>query len=283
MKKYNGDKKKFIIIGIIFIIGVMIFVTAKNINGNRKLTFFEKVIKDSVGFVEKIVYAPIDFVKDRIELQKDKNRIYKKYKKYDEEKEKKDFYKAKIKELDNEIDELKLLLDLNSTLTDYKAINATVTNRNVGYWYNTLTIDKGSHDGIEEGYAVVVNKGLIGKVVSVSEFNSTIKLLSADELNNKISVKINVDGKSVYGLLASYNRKNNIYIVEGISDIGELQEGSYVTTTGFSELFPSGILIGTVKNVTLDNYELTKVVEVTPSVNFDDINYVSVLKKEVTE
>ena len=56
-----------------------------------------------------------------------------------------------------------------------------------------------------------------------------------------------------------------------------------LVTTGFSELFPSGILIGTVKKVTLDNYELTKVVEVTPSVNFDDINYVSVLKKEVTE
>lgn len=283
MRKFSGDKKKNIILGIIVIVGLMVFITAKKIRNDKELNFFEKIIKDSVCFVERIVYAPIDFVKDQIDLQKDKNKIYKKYKKYDEEKTKEDFNKARIDELTKEIEELKKVLDLNSTLTDYKAINATVINRNVGYWYNTLTIDKGSHDGIEEGYAVVVNEGLIGKIVGVSEFNSTIKLLSSDELGNKISVKINIDGKSIYGLLTSYDSKNNVYIIEGISEIGDLQEGSYVTTTGFSDLFPSGILLGTIKKVTLDHYELTKVVEVTPSVDFDDINYVSVLKKEVKQ
>ncbi|MBQ9318814.1 MAG: rod shape-determining protein MreC [Bacilli bacterium] len=283
MRKFSGDKKKVIILGIIVIVGLMVFITAKKIRNDKELNFFEKIIKDSVCFVERIVYAPIDFIKDQIDLQKDKNKIYKKYKKYDEEKTKEDFNKARVDELTKEIEELKKILDLNSTLTDYKAINATVINRNVGYWYNTLTIDKGSHDGIEEGYAVVVNEGLIGKVVGVSEFNSTIKLLSSDELGNKISVKINIDGKSIYGLLTSYDSKNNVYIIEGISEIGDLQEGSYVTTTGFSDLFPSGILLGSIKKVTLDQYELTKVVEVTPSVNFDDINYVSVLKKEVKQ
>lgn len=283
MRKFSGEKKKIIILGIIVIMGLMVFVTAKKIREDKELNFFEKIIKDSVCFVEKIVYAPIDFVKDKIDLQKDKNIIYKKYKKYDEEKAKEEFNKARVQELTKEIEELKKVLDLNSTLTDYKAINATVINRNVGYWYNTLTIDKGSHDGIEEGYAVVVNEGLIGKVVGVSEFHSTVKLLSSDELGNKISVKINIDGKSIYGLLTSYDSKNNAYIIEGISEIGDLQEGSYVTTTGFSDLFPSGILLGSIKKVTLDQYELTKVVEVTPSVNFDDINYVSVLKKEVKQ
>ena len=281
MRKFSGDKKKVIILGIIVIVGLMVFITAKKIRNDKELNFFEKIIKDSVCFVERIVYAPIDFIKDQIDLQKDKNKIYKKYKKYDEEKTKEDFNKARVDELTKEIEELKKILDLNSTLTDYKAINATDINRNVRYWYNTLTIDKGSHDGIEEGYAVVVNEGLIGKVVGVSEFNSTIKLLSSDELGNKISVKINIDGKSIYGLLTSYDSKNNVYIIEGISEIGDLQEGSYVTTTGFSDLFPSGILLGSIKKVTLDQYELTKVVEVTPSVNFDDINYVSVLNKEV--
>ena len=275
------SKKKYIIIGIILVVCLMIFKTARSVKEDRELNFFEKIVKDSVGFVEKIVYAPIDFVKDKIDIQKEKDRIYKKYKKIDEEKIKKDSYKAQIEELNKEIDELKSLLDLNSTISDYTPINATVINRNVGYWYNTITIDKGSHDGIEEGYAVIVNDGLIGKVVAVSEFTSSVRLLTSDEVKNKISVKINIEGKSIYGLLSSYDSKNNIYIIEGISDIEELKEGSYVTTTGLSELFPSGILIGTIKSVTYDNYQLTKVVEVIPSVNFDDINYVSVLKREV--
>lgn len=275
------SKKKYIIIGIILVVCLMIFKTARSVKEDRELNFFEKIVKDSVGFVEKIVYAPIDFVKDKIDIQKEKDRIYKKYKKIDEEKIKKDSYKAQIEELNKEIDELKSLLDLNSTISDYTPINATVINRNVGYWYNTITIDKGSHDGIEEGYAVIVNDGLIGRVVAVSEFTSSVRLLTSDEVKNKISVKINIEGKSIYGLLSSYDSKNNIYIIEGISDIEELKEGSYVTTTGLSELFPSGILIGTIKSVTYDNYQLTKVVEVIPSVNFDDINYVSVLKREV--
>lgn len=281
MKKRN--KKKYIIIGIILLVGIMVFVTAKSDREGKKLNFFEKAIKDSVNFVEKILYAPIDFVKDKIDLQKEKDRIYKKYKNIEKEKIKKESYKARIDELNNEINELKDLLDLNNITSDYTMINATVINRNVNYWHNTLTIDKGSHDGIEEGYAVVVNEGLIGKVVGVSEFTSSVKLLTSDEISNKISIKINKEGKSIYGLLASYDNKNNTYIIEGISDIDELEIGSYVTTTGLSELFPSGILIGTIKKVTYDKYELTKVVEVTPSVDFNDITYVSVLKREVKE
>lgn len=274
-------KKKYIVIIIILILGLMVFVTAKKSRDGKKLNFLEKAIKDSVNFVEKIVYAPVDFVKDNIDLQKEKNKIYKKYKDIEEDSIKENSYKATIDELNNEIKELKSLLDLNNITSDYNVINATVINRNINSWYNVLTIDKGSHDGIKEGYAVTISEGLIGKIVGVSEFSSTVKLLTTDEISNKISIKINKEGKSIYGLLTNYDSKNNVYIIEGISDIDELEIGSYVTTTGLSELFPSGILVGTINKVTYDKYQLTKVVEVTPSVDFNNIEYVSVLKREV--
>ena len=274
-------KKKYIVIIIILILGLMVFVTAKKSRDGKKLNFLEKAIKDSVNFVEKIVYVPIDFVKDNIDLQKEKNKIYKKYKDIEEDSIKENSYKATIDELNNEIKELKSLLDLNNITSDYNVINATVINRNINSWYNVLTIDKGSHDGIKEGYAVTISEGLIGKIVGVSEFSSTVKLLTTDEISNKISIKINKEGKSIYGLLTNYDSKNNVYIIEGISDIDELEIVSYVTTTGLSELFPSGILVGTINKVTYDKYQLTKVVEVTPSVDFNNIEYVSVLKREV--
>ena len=274
-------KKKYIVIIIILILGLMVFITAKKSRDGKKLNFLEKAIKDSVNFVEKIVYVPIDFVKDNIDLQKEKNKIYKKYKDIEEDSIKENSYKATIDELNNEIKELKSLLDLNNITSDYNVINATVINRNINSWYNVLTIDKGSHDGIKEGYAVTISEGLIGKIVGVSEFSSTVKLLTTDEISNKISIKINKEGKSIYGLLTNYDSKNNVYIIEGISDIDELEIGSYVTTTGLSELFPSGILVGTINKVTYDKYQLTKVVEVTPSVDFNNIEYVSVLKREV--
>lgn len=277
---YKKNKIKYIVLIVVVILAIIIGVTARSVREDKDLNFFEKAVKDTVNFVGGIFYAPIDAIKDKIDLEKDKDAIYKKYKKVEEEKDKEDSYLATINELESEIDDLKAMLDLNSVLSEYTCINATVINRNIGYWYNTITIDKGSKQGIKEGMAVVVNEGLIGRIIKVSNHNSTVKLLSTEDLNNKISVKINIDGKSVYGLLSSYDYDKNVYIVEGISDSDKIEEDSYVTTTGLSEMFPSGILVGSVKKVVVDKYDLTKVVEVTPAVDFDDITVVTVLKRE---
>lgn len=275
----NG-KNKYIILIILVVVGILVVVTTISVKENRKLNFFEKAIKDSTTFVTSTIYKPIGFIKDKIKENNEKNKIYKEYKKLKDKADKSKVYEARIKELESEIDNLKKSLDINQTITDYKKINASVVNRNVGSWYNTVNINKGSKSGIKEGYAVITSEGLIGKVVSVSNFTSTVKLLSTDEVINKISVKIEVDDKSIYGLLSSYNKKNNTYLVEGISDNTEIKNGSKVVTTGLTDAFPSGILIGEVKSVTKDRYFLAKAVEVTPSVDFGDIDIVTVLDRE---
>ena len=276
----NGNNKKYIILIILVVVGILVVVTTIAVKENRKLNFFEKAIKDSTTFVTGTIYKPIGFIKDKIKENDEKNKIYKQYKKLKEKADKAKVLEARIKELEGEIDNLKKSLSLNQTITDYKKINASVVNRNVGAWYNTVNINKGSKAGIKEGYAVITDKGLIGKVVSVSNFTSTVKLLSTDEVINKISVKIEVDDKSIYGLLSYYDKKNNAYIVEGISDNTEIKNGSKVVTTGLTDAFPAGILIGEVKNVTKDRYQLAKAVEVTPSIDFDDIDIVTVLDRE---
>lgn len=275
----KGNKKRYIILSILICLALVIVLTTRSIKEGRRLNFFEKAIKDSTTFIMDIASKPVKIVKKQISENNEKNKMYKEYKKLKNKAEKSKVYEARIKELEKEIDDLKEALDLNDTITDYKEINAEVVNRNVGAWYNTLNINKGSKSGIKEGMAVIVNKGLIGKVINVSNFTSTVKLLSTDELSNKISVKIEQDDKSVYGLLTSYNQKKNIYLIEGISDNTEIKNGSRVVTTGLSEVFPSGILVGEVKSVTKDKYDLARAVEVTPSVDFDDINIVTVLDR----
>ena len=275
----KGKNKRYIVLAILIVIAFMIAITTKSIKENRDLNFFEKAIKDSTTFVMNIANKPVEFIKDKLKENKEKNQMYKEYKKLKSKAEKSDLYLARIEELENEIDDLKESLDLE-TITGYKEINATVVNRNVGSWYNNVTINKGSKSGIKEGMAVITNKGLICKIINVSNFTSTVKLLATDELSNKISVKIQLDDKSVYGLLTSYDKKKNIYLVEGISDNDEINVGSKVVTTGLSEIFPSGILVGEVKKVTKDKYELAKALEVTPAVDFDDINIVTVLDRD---
>ena len=70
------------------------------------------------------------------------------------------------------------------------------------------------------------------------------------------------------------------YIVEGISNDIEIPLDSVVTTTGMSEVFPSGILIGKVKEIGADNFDLAKIIYVGTEVNYDDLEYVTILKRD---
>lgn len=281
MKRKNINMKFFIIVIIILFV-ILMAITAHSLDDSKELNFFEKTIKDSVTFVEKILYAPIGFIKEKVEMFSETKDLYKKYTKLKEKVEKTDLYYAQIEELQKEVTELKSTLELNSTLSEYSYVNATVVNRNVGYWYNTFVIDKGSKNGVKEGDAVITNKGLIGKIINVSNFSSTVKLLTSDEISNKISIKISSDDNH-YGLLIGYDVNNNTYKIEGITNSNEIDEGDMVTTTGLTDYFPSGILIGHVSKIVKDEYDLNSIIEVTPSVNFNDVSIVTVLNRKAEE
>lgn len=282
MKKQN-NKLKYIIISIIVIFAILLGITSRSLDEKRNLNFFEKAVKDTTTFIQKIFYTPIKFVKEKVEMIDETKDLYKKYTDLKEKVEKTDLYYAQIQELQKEVAELKSVTELNSTLSEYTYVNATVINRNIGYWYNSLTIDKGSKNGIKQGDAVITSNGLIGKIISVSNFSSTVKLLTTDEISNKISVKINSNDKYLYGLLIGYDKEQNIYSIEGITDSDSVKEGDLVTTTGLTDYFPSGILIGRVSRVVKDEYDLNSIVEVTPSVKFENISIVTVLNRKANE
>lgn len=277
--KRNKIEKKYILLGVVIGIVVLLVIVSSIVNSKRELSPVEMAIKDTVLLVEKVAYAPIRFVKDKVDEITKLHNIYEEYQILENKIGETDSIKAKNLELADEVDKLSKMLELNQTLSKDSYLNATVINRNLGYWYNTVTIDKGSKNGVEVDMPVVVSEGLIGKVSKVTNFNSTVKLLTSDDVNNKISVKIDVDGKNVYGLLSGYNKETGNFIVEGIADNTEIKKDSFVMTTGMGDIFPSGILVGKVASITTDNFDLAKTVEVKSDVNFDDIRYVTILKR----
>lgn len=181
-------------------------------------------------------------------------------------------------ELENQISELKKILSIDNVLSEYENIYGVVISRDIGYWYDKVIINKGSNDGVMEGMAVINSEGLIGKVISSSNFNSTVQLLTSENIN-KTSVKIENNDNYVYGLITEYKEDKNSYIIEGISD--DIKIGSKVTTTGFGDIFPAGIIVGTVIDSNSDAYGLAKTIEIKPNVDFNNINIVSILKRKI--
>ena len=286
MRGYRHNKRNSYIKGtIIFIVSVAIVIfTGYSLKKERNLNFFEKTIKDIGVFVQEVLYAPIKFTKDKIEVNKEKEDIYKKYKALEKKKDMYEANNARIEELEKENKELKKFLDIESSLTDYDIINASIVSRDVGYWYDKIVINKGQKNGVENKMAVIIDGGVIGYVSEVSNHTANVQLLTTKNLKNKVSVKISLgDGKYANGLLIGYDDKKNVYKIEGISFSGSIPDNAVVTTTGLGDNFPSGILIGHVISTTTDNFDLGKIVEVKPSVNFNDINNVILLKRKDTD
>jgi rod shape-determining protein MreC len=227
-----------------------------------------------------VVEIPIHKVEEMYQKWKIKDDLYEKYIDLKEEVEKTDFMTAKYNESLKVINELEAMLDLNSTLVENTYLNATVIGRNLGFWYDKITIDKGSKNGVEENMAVITSDGLIGKVTSVSYLTSDVKLLTSDDINQKISIKIKVDEEYLYGLLTGYDKDTEEFIIEGVAGNVQIPDYAEVTTTGLGDIFPSGILIGYVSTITKDHFDLARTIRVTSKVDFNGISYVTLLKRE---
>ena len=115
-----------------------------------------------------------------------------------------------IDSLNNENKELKQLMNISS-LTDFEIIYTSIVERNINYWLNELTINKGYVDGIRKNMIVVTNEGVIGKIKEVNKNTSIVKLLTSDDYNNITQVNINNINK-----IMSY--KNGKLIVKGVEE-----------------------------------------------------------------
>ena len=282
-RKKKMTSKKYVFIGVVILIIILLITFSFTLKEDRKLNPVESFLRDTLSYAEKIVTYPFSYITT-------KTREYNKLKDVNEENDiletsldRIDAIETENVELRRQIDALKNELNIDYTLTDYEYLNATVTSRSVGYWYNTITINKGSYNGIKKDMVVINGKGLIGRVIKTSTFTSDVRLITTSETNNKISVHISNGDNNLYGLINNYDYSKNLLEVEGISNTKDVDIGDFVYTSGLGGIFPSGILIGSVSEITTDSYDLAKIIKVKPSADFSNINYVSVLKRKDSE
>ncbi len=258
LKKKKKDKYKKITIYIVIIILVffLFFLFLKDSSNNNFLFSSIKDISASISKVTSFSFNKKEKIDDTV-LVEEINKDY-------------------IKEIEN----LKKTLELNSSNTVKEFINATVIKRSTNYWYNLITIDKGKKDGITNGLAVVNNNGLIGKVIKVNNYTSDIKLLISKLDENCISAGFTYEGSQYYGLISKYDLISNELILKNV--IGDFSKdkiiGVNITTSGLSDSFSSGLIIGKVKDIKKDTFGISYNLIITPSVDFNNLNIVSVIK-----
>lgn len=277
-KKYNRLQFKYVVIGVVVVIVILLIIFSKTLKSNKT----NKVVgffRDSIISIQNVVSYPFRFIFNSVDNLGELSSTMKENEVLSSNADKIDYLASENLELKKQLEAMKEELGITNTLVDYEYINATVINRNVGYWYNNITINKGSSDGIVNDMIVINSKGLVGRVYSTSKHNAVVRLITTSDTNNKISVSISHGGKYIYGLVNRYNYSKNVLEVEGISNTEDVLVGDYVYTSGLGGIYPSGILIGVVDSISTDSYDLSKIINVKTVANFDDINYVAVLKR----
>ena len=282
-KKRKKLELRYIILIVTVIFIILVAILSYSLKTNKQLSTFESIVKDVVVEIQKITYMPVKNFNTVISDYKSLKKVLEENKILKSNVDKIESLEAENNELKQEINDMKNELNIEHVLSDYDYLNATVVSRNASTWYNNLTIDKGSHNGIKEGMVVINSTGVIGKTTNVSTFSSDVKLITTTDTNNKISVTIQSNGKKLTGLINGYGYKTKNLEIEGISNTDTVSVGDQVYTSGLGGVFPSGILIGKVKSITTDVYDLSKIINVEPSANFEDINYVTVLKRADTK
>lgn len=279
-RKRKNIPKKYVLMMVIILIIIILVIFSFTLKRERKLNKVEAFFKDGLIYTEKIITYPFNYIKNVVEDYRELKNVKKDNDILEISTSRIESIESENIELRRQLEALKEELNITYTLSDYEYLNATVISRNVGYWYNKITIDKGTYNGVKKDMVVINSNGLIGKVIRTTTFTADVRLLTTSDTNNKISVHISNGDNNLYGLINGYDYENNILELEGISNTRDVNIGDYVYTSGLGGIFPSGILIGSVTEITTDSYDLAKIIKVKPASDFNNLNYVSILKRK---
>lgn len=156
----------------------------------------------------------------------------------------------------------------------FNFINAKVVSNSVYNFNNYLTINSGTEAGVRKDMGVIGNKGIVGKVkYASSNFAVVTSLLHSNfVISSKVEDKINLCSTKWGG--ADPKKAQLLYVPTHIN----LEKGDTVSTSGFNSIFPEGVLIGTIDEITLSEGAPFYEISIVLSTEFANIAYVQVIQ-----
>lgn len=197
--------------------------------------FYEYKSKSILSFIResilKVSYKINEFSKLKLENRKlieENNKLYKYY----------TLYQKSI--TFDSISITKIIINRDSisfTFLPAKIVNLTTNNQ-----YNYITIKAGKKNGVIKEMAAISYEGLVGHVIDVSDNFSII--LPIININYQVSAKLKKNNFT--GILTWEGENYQFATLKDIPVHADVHKGDTIITSGFSSIYPEGILIGLV-------------------------------------
>ena len=176
---------------------------------------------------------------------------------------------------------LKNYLSLKKDHPDFVLLDAMVIGRSGGNYITTFTLNKGSYNGVEINMPVVNEFGVIGSVCEVGLTWCRVATI----LESQSACGVYVERSGSTGLVSGdYTSSLLGYCsVIHLDENADIEIGDKIITGGESSIYPHGLTVGTVAEITLNPYDRTKTAKLLPAVNLTSIDKVMVITGFNTE
>ncbi len=257
---------------LFFLLSALLILTLQT-GGKREISFMEKVFMQISFPIQKKTYellAGLKSTKDNYlfltQVQKE-NEILKST-------------LSKLREENNRLREAILADKREQKLYDLQAshpfpsVLAQVIVRDPSNWFQTFLVNKGEKEGVSKDMAVLTSEGVVGRVIESSPHIAKILLIT--DPNSALDVI--VQNSRSQGILEG--KMEEVCILKYVNKTEKVETRDTVITSGLGGIFPKGLKVGTVNKVERRQRGIFQYIEVTPAVNFSQLEEVLILRQE---
>jgi len=267
-------------------IGMILFIAVigYSLSDRGELSLPEKITKDTSAFVQQWFYKPAGHIAGFFEDIGQLRVIYEENEKlkeiaaaYAREKVHYNFVEQEneeLKEMLHFTERQKLINKYNYLIAQVVSVSNDANNR-------SLNIDLGSKHGIKRNMAVTTVDGLIGLISAVTPYSATVTPITELDENSPTfnSIAATVYGKEKsFGILSGYNKSTERLIMTKIAEDDNMEIGDTVITSGIGNIYPRGLIVGTVETKQVGDFGLTYTANIKMSASLDHLTKVFVVQ-----
>lgn len=167
----------------------------------------------------------------------------------------------------------------DTNILAFEYIGAKTISNSTHKQKNYLMLNKGRAQGVSENMGVIGPNGIVGIVYSTSnDFSTVVSLLN---IKTRISAKLKTNNE--LGILQWDGQDPNVAQFNSIETYIPIQVGDSIITSGFSHIFPEGLIIGTIQDYHQNTNDNTYHISVKLATQFSSLQYVTIIRNRFYE
>ncbi len=267
-------KNKYIVI-LITITILLIIAMMFSVNRSYETTASDNIIVKITMPVQKLVYNVSSGVRDFFSHFGDIAKI----------REENERLNQKISVLESRIDQyseykyenerLRKLLGIKDTYKDFKLEAANVIGKDSSKWFLSITIDKGTNDGLSMADSVITYDGLVGHITDIGKDWARVTTILDSQSTVAVVVQRSGDMATIDGDVELAEK--GLCKMTYISKDSTITVGDVAKTSGLGGVYPKGINVGKITQIHSENQGVSQYAEVKPTVDFDRLYEVYVI------